>query len=299
MSNTPIDPTAKLFASKSRWLSLVLFGSCLFFSSLAAARDVEQLADIQREARITADVIRSALREQLPDGVRATSVTAEYLARQGVLVTIKLNSPWLVINDDAAKIQFNGRLNLEEIPIMVENILTDLNIDLTPYEPEALEALRALREEQRELRLEQRELRSELRKTRRSLVRAENDKARREFEEKITRLERELHTVDAQYDELAADIDEQYQVLRDYRGGPTPGEPKTAPPEQMTNVIARAVCDYGGTLRSLNSENYLTTALRRNENTEYLVFKMDHVFDCSNSDISWERLLELAYQYQG
>jgi len=65
----------------------------------ASARDIDNLDDLLREARIVADVMKSALRTELRDGVRVTSVSAEYLARQGVLVSVKLNAPWLVIND--------------------------------------------------------------------------------------------------------------------------------------------------------------------------------------------------------
>ena len=59
----------------------------------ASARETAELDAIQREARIVADVMKAALRSELSDGVRVTSVNAEYLAQQGVLVSVRLNAP--------------------------------------------------------------------------------------------------------------------------------------------------------------------------------------------------------------
>jgi len=278
---------------------LLILGGSLLLVTPATARVPDDLDTIHRETRIVADVMKSALRSQLKQGTRVTRVTAEYLANQGVLLSVNLNAPWLIINDGDSAIEINGQLNLEEIPAMVENILSDLHIDVTPYEPEALEALRVLRTEQRELRAEQREIRGKLREARRELVRADDRGEREDAEEEIAKLEKELAGVDAQFDALAKDIDLQYQELRDYRGGPTKPAPAAASPDNLHDVIARAVCDYGGTLRSLDTDHYFTVALRRDETTDYLIFEMGDVFSCSEGGMRAEKLLERAYQYSG
>jgi len=279
-------------------LRVMLLSVMLLSSAWANARTLDNVEAVQREARIVADVMKSALRSELRDDVRVTSVSAEYLAKQGVLISVKLNAPWLTIHDGENAIEINSQITLEEIPSMVENILADLQIDITPYEPEALEELRSLRKEQRELRLEQRDIRAKLRSKRRALVRADEDDDRDDVTEDIADLEQELAAVDAQYDALANDIDNQYQELRDYRGGPsTPRTP--SPPLDMNVLISRTACDYGGTLKTLSSEDFLTVALRRDEVTQYYAFKMDHVYSCSRGDMQAERLLELSYQYSG
>lgn len=262
------------------------------------AREVGNLDNIQRESRIVADVMKSALRTDLPSGIRVTTVSAEYLAQQGVLISVKLNAPWLVINDGESAIAINGQLNLEEIPAMVENILSDLQIDVKHYEPEALEALRELREEQRQLRSEQRELRSDLRSKRRDLVRAEADD-KQALQQSIDRLELELQALEAQSDALSQDIDRQYEELRDYRGGPSSPAPQPNPSLDTDAVIAQAVCDYGATLKTLEAENFVTVAVRRNDSNTYFAFQMEQVRSCNRGDMSTERLLELAYQYDG
>ncbi len=266
--------------------------------AIGETREPDNLAAIQREARIVADVMRSALRNELKN-TRITTVNAEYLPRQGVLVSVKMSAPWLEIDKSESTIQINGNnIDLEQIPAMVENILADLQIDVTPYEPEALDDLRALRAEQRQLRLEQRRIRSDLRRDRRELVRAEGDAERRRVEEQIAERERDLAAVDAEYEALARDIETQYDDLRDYRVGTSePPEPPTPP--GWDTVIAQSACDYGATLKSLSSDNYLTVALRRGDTNEYFAFKMDDVKACNSGDMRTERLLELAYQYQG
>jgi len=286
------------FPSLTPVLTAALICAATLLTINAKAREVDNLDDLQREARIVADVMKSALRSELHNGVRVTSVAAEYLARQGVLISVKLNAPWLVINDGESAIEINGQLNLEEIPAMVENILSDLQIDVKHYEPEALEALRELREEQRELRSEQRELRSDLRRERRDLVRADADD-KDKVQQRINQLELELQALEAQSDALSQDIDRQYEELRDYRGGPSSPSPQTAPSRDMNTIIAQAVCDYGATLKALRSDDFVTIAVRRNDSNEYLAFQMDHVRSCNRGDMRTERLLELAYQYDG
>lgn len=276
-------------------LAFVLTLLCVL-PTVSMAREIPNIDAINRETRIVADVIKSSLRSEIDGQVRVTSVSGEYLAKQGVLISVRLNAPWLTIADGDSAIEINGHINLDEIPSMVENILADLQIEVSPYEPEALDELRNLREEQRELRSDQRKLRTKLRERRRALVRATEDDDREDVQVKIDDLERELLAVDAQYNALAKDIDIQYKELRDYRGG------YKEPSEEISDtnyplLMAKAACDYGSTLKSLSSENYLTFAVRRDENADFYAFKMDHIHSCNGGDMKVEKLLELAFQY--
>jgi hypothetical protein len=176
---------------------------------------------------------------------------------------------------------------------MVENILNDLQVNVAPYEPEALEDLRDLRGAQRELRLEGREIRAKLRQKRREMIRAEGGE---DHADAIAELEQQLADVDVQYQNLSDDIEKQYQRLRDYRAEIAPQATEADTPE-VGKVVAQVACDYGATLRSLSSENYLTFIVRRGKSARYYAFKMDHIYACNNRDMRPERLLELAYQY--
>src|SRR5690606_25210915 len=137
---------------------------------------------LRRELRIGADVFRSALSENLANDRRVVEVEAGYLAGQGVLVLVELTRPWLLrpdgVNPEIA--------HLEQIPEMVQDILSELRLGLNPRQAEDLQELRAIRDAQREVRAEQRELRARIREKRRELLRADAAAAeslRREIEE--------------------------------------------------------------------------------------------------------------------
>ncbi|MEM7099532.1 MAG: hypothetical protein AAF541_14805 [Pseudomonadota bacterium] len=290
----------KTSATCAQWLLQTLVKALVLLTAMAShaiAKSPNNLEDIQRETRIVADVMKSALRDELREGMRVTDVEYHYLARQGVLVSINVNAPWITINKQGdASFDFDRSISIPEIPSMVENILQDLQINIAPYEPETLEELRDLRDEQRELRLEQRKIRANLRATRRSLVRADDNESRVDLDEDIAQLEVDLAEVDAQYESLSAEIDSQYQRLRDYRDGFTPPKPPAAP--DLDGLVARTACDYGATLKTLRGSEYLTIAIKRGEANQYYSFLMEHINACSRRDMKPERLLELAYQYQ-
>ena len=280
---------------KTAILTLQLL-ACLFWVPGLMAREPDNLEQIQRETRILADVMKSSLRGEFRNDVRVTSVSAEYLPMQGVLVSVNLNAPWLTINDGNANIAINGNLALNEIPAMVENILADLQIDINSYEPEGVNELRALRTEQRELRQQQRDIRSDLREQRRALVRSEGAAERARINGEIEQLEQSLADSEAYYDQLSATIDAQYQQLKDQRAGSSKPD-QAADENDWASLVARHACDYGGTLKSLRGDDYLTLALRRDGATDYYSFRMDHVKECSSGDMRTDRLSELVYHY--
>lgn len=282
---------------------LILGGLLLALSQTGSAREPDNLEDIQREARIVKDVMQSALRQELRGNTRVTQVQAEYLPRQGVLVSVTMNTPWLHFDDKGEPtFEFHGNISIPEIPAMVTNILQDLQLNVSPYEPEALEELRDLRDEQRDLRMSSREKRSELRSQRRALVRAEDGKESEEVEREIKQLEEELALLDKQYETLSRDIEAHYQRLRQAPPPPAPQPASEAPapmlPEELDAVFAQAVCDYGATLKSLRGDEYLTLAVRRGKQSEYLAFRMEQVNECSRNNMSAERLLNAAYRYK-
>ena len=271
------------------------------FATQADAREIADIQDIKRETRIMSDVMRSALRDQLTRDVRVTSISAEYLARQGVHVAVTLNTPWLKIDDRGEPtFDFHGDVTVVEIPEMVSNILNDLQIHIPPYEPEALEDLKALREEQRELRRDSRDLRSTLRERRRELVRTDDEDDEEEIKRKIESLEKQLETVEVQYNELTSEIDATYEELKTPPAPPTHQNVRDDRPESVDIplVIAQTACDYGATLKSLKSDEFLNISVRRGKATEYFVFEMEHVRQCSRDNMRVDRLLDLAYTYE-
>ena len=283
---------------KTTLLSILLLTTSLPLT----ARSPDDLQDILRETRIVADVLNSALRQELRKDLRVTQLDAQYLAAQGGLVSVKLNSPWLKFDERGEpEFEFHGNISLPEIPAMVNDILNELEINMSPYEPETLEDLRELREEQKQLRMDIRESRSVLRTKRRELVRtASNESHKRDtLEEEIQRLQDELKLLEEQNGALSDEIDSQYNALKDVPAAPQPAR-APAPPEPVVldDVLAQAVCDYGATLKSLPDGQFLTLAVHRGKSTAYYAFRMDHVKTCNRGG-RVDVLLDRAYQYQG
>ncbi|MEM7079109.1 MAG: hypothetical protein AAF513_10820 [Pseudomonadota bacterium] len=268
-------------------------------STALQAKAPEDYQSIQREARILADILRSSMRGEVGAGVRLSRVESRYLAEQGVLINIHLNVPWISINAQGEhEFSMSRRVSIPEIPSMVEEILSDLKIDISPYQPEALANLRDLRSEQRQLRLRQREIRAQLREQRRIAVRYEDDATRDEARATIARLEQDLERIDGEYENLSGEIEAQYQSLRDKPAkAPTPpGAPPAPPP--LDSLVARAVCEYGATLRTLPDDQYLTIALARERTEEYFAFRMKDVKACSEKGYRAEVLLDMGYRYE-
>lgn len=286
------------FSLMLRTIGLTLM---LSIAATTSARVPDDLEQIQRETRIVQEVLQSALRQELRGELRVTRVEAEYLAQQGVFIEVTLNTPWLKIDDRGEPtFQFHGDISIPEIPAMVTNILQDLQINVAPYEPEALEELRELRDEQRELRMEGREHRAELRAKRRELVREQDEDDRQELQQEITQIEKQLELIDQQYDALTLEIEQHYAQLRAKPvPPPAPQVATAATPPDVDTVLSQAVCDYGSTLKALHSEDYITLAVRKGRNSRYLAYRMDHIKECSRGNIKAERLLQLAYQYEG
>lgn len=266
--------------------------------NVAFAQATQKIAAIQRESRIVADVMASALRTELSNGIRVSSVSAEYLARQGVLISVKLNAPWLIVDNLGTHIEINGDLALEEIPSLVKDVLADLEIDVERHEPETLATLRVLREEQRALRTEQRTLRANLRQARRDLVQAKGqDKA--PISKRIADLELGLQALEQQSETLTADIDRQYETLKDQRKGPdTSITPGVADPD-INLIVAQAVCDYATTLNSLDPDDYVSVIVRRNDARQYLIFEMGDIRRCNKDSAGAAALLAKAIRYEG
>lgn len=281
-------------------LAATLLPAALLCSAPFSHAEVpNNIEDIKRESRIFNDVLGAALRQQLRGDTRVTQMRTDYLPHQGVLISMTLNTPWLKYDSNGEpQFEFHGEISLPEIPAMVSNILQDLQLNASPYEPESLEELRALREEQRSLRSESRSKRSELRAQRRLLARSEGRQERQHVENEVETLEKELNLLEEQYEALSNEIEMHYDALRDAPEPPPAPQPanQSQPQLEPDEVFAQAICDYGQTLKSLRANEYLTLAVRRGQQSEYFVFRMDEVKRCTGSNGA-TRLLANATRY--
>ncbi|MCZ6643139.1 MAG: hypothetical protein O7F71_16310, partial [Gammaproteobacteria bacterium] len=62
-------------------------------------------------------------------------------------------------------------------------------------------------------------------------------------------------------------------------------------------AVAQTACNYGSTFKSLDSEQFLTVAVKQRQLTKFFVFQMEYIDACSRGDIDSGELLERSYVY--
>jgi hypothetical protein len=256
----------------------------------AAGRPLDEGDRVRRELRIGGDVLRAALSETLPANLRIVDLEAGYLTGQGVLVIVDLSSPWFRVDGDSIEVE-PDIAHLEQIPDMVHEILSELNLGLTRYQTEELQELRDIRDTQRAARAEQRALRAELRQARRERQQAGNPEAAAALDESIASLRTDIAALDEELLDLNRDADTARQTLNE----PTPGAQRA---DSMDTAVADAVCAYGATFQWLAGNEHLNVLLRRFDRSRYFVFDISRVRACQTGDISSADLLETAFGYE-
>ncbi len=289
-------------AAPTRLCSVVLCAALLLLPAAtrgaqapAASREPAGYPAMRRELRIGADVMRAALAENLPESLRVARVEAGYLVDQGVLVLVELTRPWLRLQDGRVRID-PDTARLEDIPDMIHDILAELDLGLTRHQQEELEELRAIRESARAVRAEQRALRAELRERRRALLRVEDAETAATVGADIERLRAELEALNQEELELEREADALRREITD--GTPAEESQDGVEPATVDDAVARAVCGYGATFRSLPADQRLDLVVREAELTRYYVFRMDRVRACQEGNIDAQALLRQAYRYQ-
>jgi hypothetical protein len=255
---------------------------------------VEDIGSKLQELQIARDVFQSAMNHAVGPRLRVTGVNAEYLPQQGVLVTMNVSQPWIDVDQFTERsIELGNEVQtLHDVPELVYEIMTELNMAIAPYDPELLGELRELREEQKVVRSAQRNLRSQLREARRSKNRAEDDAV--ELDEHIAELERELDALVDDYEALNSDIDSLYSQLQERRSQPQ----NASAAASIDEAVAETACRYGDTFRSLGADQFLNVAVRVADSTSFYAFQMTDVNACRRGDVGSQRLLEQAWSYQ-
>ena len=266
-----------------RWCLLGVFA--LLPAGVAAAGDraPQGYDDLGRQLRLSGNALRAALDDALPDGVRVVGVEAGYLAGQGVLVIVDLASPWYRL--DGRDTDLAPELSsLEQIPDMVHEILTEMNIGLSRGEVAELQALRGIRDEQR----------ARLREFRRERLRAPPDRAEA-LSREIDGLEAELAAAEARERALTADA----ETRRVDIDGLPARAPAALDRQTLDAAVARVVCGYGAGLELHDDAERLNVVVRRADATRYYVFPLDRVRSCAGDAAEPASLLEDSLRYDG
>lgn len=281
-------------------LRLLLFALTCACACTAVAREVEKLEQINRDMDVIENIFASVMRQATRDRVRISNVRSDYLAGQGVLVTMDVSASRIYINRFNNDIQIDADIqSLSEIPEMVQEILSELRIAITPYEPEELEELRELRTEQGKARRHRRNINRSLYEQRKKLVRTTDEDEQEDIQELVDELKDELEALSAQEAVIDSSVEDQLQRLRELsrRYKDRQSEATTEATTNLAETVAEAVCAYGSTFAFLSANQFVTVGLNKHNEIEYFTFQIDNVRNCQSGDIDNETLLARAYVY--
>jgi len=283
--------------------SVLTVASLLTFSSLSVLANDDDFSRAQKELKIMSKIFETSLGEQASGPVKvfgSKRPEAMYLAKQGMVFSFNFGRNSFVTADDWEQFgegigQFVGVIASE-----VTNALAELPV--APEAPEApefafeyedqfqayqekMEALEAMREQQREQREQVRELQREIRSLERESEREEEktdrlESIKKELDEKLARLDKKM-----------ADYNESMRKYRETRDKKYHQSAKL-----KSDIILSTLCDYGATLRSLESGEHFTLIF------ENYVAGKDQIYVFNSSDVkrceSTDKLLERAISYQ-
>ena len=271
----------------------LLLALALSLSALPTpAREVNNLDPISRELKVARDVFRSAMKNSLPDRIRVSNVRAQFLARQGVLVSMDIAVPWFDVDGFANRsVELSNDVeSVHDLPELVNEILAELNVAMDQYPPEELTQLRALQAEQRGIRRTRSDLRGTLRSLRRALDGADDTDS---LDLEIAEIESEIEALSDDHDQLDQEIDAENERISELSE-----ESRLALSSvDIDEAVAETVCGYGATFKSLGSQQYLSIAVSRTDTVRYYVFLMEHVHDCRRGETTPARLLTRSYHY--
>lgn len=266
----------------------------------AGAAPPPHLDALRQEMAVAEDVFQAALGNA--PGVRVWDVEADYLAAQGVLLSMAVRKGWFGTGRArVVKIVQDTEIGVP-IPDMVHEILADLDIPGLAHRAPDFEVLNELREQQRALRNQQRKVRHRVWQTRLEIATGQDEE---EGADTVVALEAESERLDAERKALESRIDAEYQRLS---ASGTGGQVETpagqdasgpVPDADLEALLLQAVCDYGGTLKSLPEDEHLSLRVRESTRDVFYVFRFEDVVDCQRGSMTPAKLLEAGVSYEG
>lgn len=262
-------------------------------ASLASAQ--EDFSQAQRELNIMSSIFETVLE---PDSdarrlLRNTGPDALYLAGQGMVFTFDFP------RDRGARFLDGVRIETEALTMRSNPdggttfMGPDGEISIGGPAFARAQAVSAASEEQARLREAMQEKQAELRELQsemRDLARTRRENVNDGTEE-MERLNQRLQALNA---ELQAQNNSYATLVREERE--TRIEERNAEKREQASLVISTLCDYGKTLNSLASDQYITLVFRNFEDDrdQVYVFPQEAIVDCSNA----ESLRQSAVAYQ-
>lgn len=291
----------------TRNMGLIALSTAIGLSGYVMAQQDTDVSQALRELDIMSNIFEAATDQSRDNnnGGRLTSFDeAMYLADQGMVFSFRMRSGRnFFFGPDFNEIFLDGARMEIQIANLQNEISTEVMRDLDAefqmpptvifnggMDEEQMEAMEemmdAIRDHQENIRDQQREIRSLQRQ-----LRNDDDADVESIENQIVEIEAQL---EAEMEELDTQSTAYANSMLEYREAQQ--QQITQRNQLALDEIMTTLCDYGSTLRSLQSDEHVTIVLQNfNDNSDQVyVFSAGDVASCS----SGEQLLQTALGYQ-
>lgn len=290
----------------NQYFKPLLISSALFCSAGAAAADPD-FERIHKDVTVMSNIIKGAF--EADDSCRGCQprIDSSYLANQGAVFTIRLNS-WrsfqtvsgnnsnfsfvvpapdevkhIEITEVVSDVLDNLGSVMDDVGSRIEFKMSDLenHETLLRIDSEARRALRELNRERRDLEYERREYEIEL-------IHADED-TRRDIERQISELEKGINTIEMKQSELnkAYEAERKERELARQAKREKAIQQAEAQLAAVEDVVIRSLCDYGATLKNIPEKEHVSLLFEQNNEDQTKVFVMDmnDVQGCQKADV--------------
>ncbi len=303
LMKTKLNQSNLLKSTARKILAMGVAGilSLASFNSFAA-----DYSRAEKELRIMSKIFETSLSEAKLTNTRhipssRSRIEATYLAKQGMLFTFNFSQSGFSGEDWQAFGEGIGQL-VGTISAEIAQSFSDIEPVEVPRVPRVpsvngdwgdnIEAYEAYQEAMKELREEQRDKREEVRDIQRSIREIERQAKREEVDAK--NLETTKKKLEEKMQVLSKKMEQYEKIRNEYEDKKR--EKHKVNNQNKSDLITSTLCDYGATLRSLKSNEHITLIFKNYENgkDQVHVFNYSAVKNCNDKD----KLLKKAISYQ-
>ena len=281
-------------------LALVLASA----SYAQAAPDIER---IHKDVTVMSTIIDGAFKTDESCDHCDPNIETSYLANQGAVFIIRPNS-WKSFHLDTGEDSFSFDIQpsepneirrieikelvgdiLDNVGVVMGEVGSQIEISLSNLEDEdsILHIDSETRRSLRELNRERRELEYQRREHQIELIHADEDEKKR-VEESIQELAQRIATLEMRQTTLSKTYEtekKERQVAREIKRNMAK-ERVDARLALIEDIVLRSFCDYGGTLKNIPTDEYVSVIFEQDkaEEQQIMVMEIDDITGCKNPE---------------